>query len=341
MSTNGRDRTLAALTGQAADTRPVWLMRQAGRFLPEYRALREAASAEGKGFLDFCRSPELCTEAALQPLRRFDLDATIVFSDILVVPDALGCGVSFEKGEGPRLDRPLRPGADLNALPWAEACGALGFVYDAVRALRRAAPTHGLYGFAGSPWTLLAYMIQGAGGGDFTAARASIYADPEWATQAMCRLADVVAEHLRRQADAGADVVQVFDSWGGLLPAEDWAALQGPALRRLREQLAGVPVVLFVREGPHLVGEAARLGFDALAVDATVDLGSVPGVSQGNLDNVRLLAGRAAVDAGVARAAAQLRGRGGGHVWNLGQGLLPSTPPESVGWFVDAVRRAG
>lgn len=339
MSTpTGRARVLAVLRGESPDRLPLWLMRQAGRFLPEYRAVRADVP-----FMDLVRSPTLCTEVALQPLRRFDFDATIVFSDILVIPDALGVGLSFEKGDGPKIARPLQSDEAVDALDWDGVCDRLPYVYEAVSQLRAAAPDHALFGFAGSPWTLFCYMTQGQGGGEFASARAALWANPERSRRVLDRLADAVAEHLVRQHKAGADVVQVFDTWGGLLPAADYAAIAAPGLTRITRRLAeeNIPSVLYIRAGGHLVQVAKRLGFSGLSLDSTVDLATVTGVpTQGNLDNTRLLGPRDAIADGVARIYAGL-GRRRDHIVNLGHGILPNTPPEAVSILVDEVRKRG
>lgn len=339
MSTpTGRDRVLAVLRGEAPDRLPLWLMRQAGRFLPEYRAVRADVP-----FMDLVRAPALCTEVAMQPLRRFDLDATIVFSDILVIPDALGAGLSFEKGDGPKIARPLKSDAAVDALAWDGVCDRLGYVYDAVAALRTAAPDHALFGFAGSPWTLFCYMTQGEGGGEFATARAAAWAAPERSRRVLDQLADAVIEHLIRQSRAGADVVQVFDTWGGLLPAADYAALCAPGLRRIAARLRaeGIPAILYVRAGSHLVELTKGLGFAGLSIDSTVDLAAVRGTpTQGNLDNTRLLGPREGIAEGVRRIFDALGGRRD-HIMNLGHGVLPSTQPDAVSALVDEVRRRG
>jgi uroporphyrinogen decarboxylase len=337
MNTTGRSRVLSVLRGETPDRLPLWLMRQAGRFLPEYRAIRADVA-----FLDMCRNPGLCTEVALQPLRRFDLDATIVFSDILVIPDALGAGLSFEKGDGPKIARPLQSDAAIDALAWDGVCDRLGYVYEAVAQLRTAAPDHALFGFAGSPWTLFCYLTQGEGGGEFAPARAALWAHPERSRRVLDALTDAVIEHLLRQARAGADVVQVFDTWGGLLPAADYEALCGPGMRRIASRLAeaGVPAILYVRAGAHLVGVCSKLGFSALSVDSTVELGSVPGVTQGNIDNTRLLGPKEGIDAAVARMFSAL-GHKRTHIVNLGHGVLPSTPPDAVSVLIESLRRQG
>ncbi len=334
----GRARVLDVLRGEPPSGRPVWLLRQAGRYLPEYRALRRATS-----FLDLVRSPGLCTEAALQPLRRFDLDATIVFSDILVIPDALGAGLTFTPGDGPRIERPVVSDEAFAALQWEGACDRLLYVYDAVSELRNAVPEHALYGFAGAPWTLFCYLVQGEGGKDFAVARRELWRHPERSQALLLRLGDVAGEHLRRQHVAGADVVQVFDTWAGLLPAEDYEALVYPALRRMAERLRGIPWVMYARGGARHAAAFREMGALAVGVDATDSLSSIHGIAtQGNLDSTRLLAGTdaaglGAIEAGVRRIHDSLGGRSN-HIYNLGQGLLPETPPEAVAAFVAAVR---
>jgi len=333
--TTGRARTLAALRGAPLDGYPVWLMRQAGRFLPEYRELRKKLT-----FLELIHSAEACTEAALQPLRRFDLDATIVFSDILTIPDAAGAGLRFVAGDGPSFAHPIRSGADLERLTWDGFSDRLGYVYEAVRSLRAATPDHALFGFAGSPWTLFCYLVQGEGSSDFSLARALLRSDPGLADALLARLADAVADHLLAQVAAGADVVQVFDTWGGLLPAPLYRRFAAPGLRRIARRLAGTPVVLYVRQGSHLVGETLDLGYTALSVHETVDLAAVRAhgvVTQGNLDPTALF-GPAEQIAAEVRAIHGALGGQRDHVFNLGHGILPSTPVEGVGAFVQAVR---
>jgi uroporphyrinogen decarboxylase len=308
-------------------------MRQAGRFLPEYRELRKNLS-----FLDLVRSPAACTEAALQPLRRFDLDATIVFSDILVLLDALGAGLRFVAGDGPSLERPLRSEEDARALAWDNPLAGLGYVYEAVAQLRAAAPDRAVIGFAGAPWTLFCYLVDGEGGGDFPRARALLWQEPALAETVLRRLAVLVASHLARQVQAGADVVQVFDTWGGLLPEEDYARFALPGLQYIAGCLGSTPSILFVRGGAHLLHRLVPLGFSALSLDSTTDPSRVHGVAtQGNLDNTRLLGPASAIDEGVLRIHRALGGRRN-HVFNLGHGVLPQTPPESVAAFVAAVR---
>lgn len=321
---NGNDRLLAALAGKPLDRFPVWLMRQAGRYLPEYREIRAKVS-----FLELCRSPELCTEVALQPLRRYPLDATIVFSDILVVPDAMGAGLRFTAGDGPSFDHPVRGDADLERL-LPSPCDRLGYVYDAVRQLRAAAPDHALLGFAGSPWTLFAYLVEGTADRDFPHALGAL--GQPWAEALLDRLTDAVAEHLRRQVEAGADVVQIFDTWGGLLSRADWDRVVAPRIRRVVAAV-GAPTIFFVRAEDGR-GEGIATAY---SVPATADLGHFAGPTQGNVAPEVLFEGDAAIRSAVAAAHASLGGRSN-HVFNLGHGLLPKTPPEAVSCFVTAVQ---
>ena len=227
---NGRTRILGTLAGSAVDAAPVWLMRQAGRYLPEYRAIR----AEHP-FLDLVRNPALCTEVALQPLRRFDLDASIVFSDILLIPDAMGAGLQFVQGDGPSFLRPVDTPAGVAELETAGLRERLDFVYTAVAQLRAAAPEPALFGFAGSPWTLLCYLVQGSASADFARAKTFLYRYPDAAISLLDRLTDAIIGHLSLQVEAGADVVQVFDTWGGLLGPSQWAEHTARGLRRIAE----------------------------------------------------------------------------------------------------------
>ena len=340
---NGRQRTLAALSGSPVDSPPVWLMRQAGRYLPEYRAVRAETS-----FLGLIRDAAACTEVALQPLRRYDLDATIVFSDILVIPEAIGAGLSFQTGDGPKIGHPLRTPQDAAGLDWSGLRERLSYVYEAVAALRSAAPDHALFGFAGSPWTLFCYLVEGGGSSDFWRPRAMLWQEPEFCGRILDLLADAVADHLAAQADAGADALQIFDTWGGLLPVADYRRSVLPGLHRLHARLRAtskrVPVLLFARGGGHLLPLLAETAFDGFSLDAAVDIPTARYIlkrpTQGNLDNVRLLGSAEGIRAGVADIHAALCASGGtsGHVYNLGHGILPQTAPEAVQTFVGAIR---
>ncbi len=338
------DRFLRALRREPVDRTPVWLMRQAGRYLPEYRATR----AQAGDFLTLCKTPELACEVTLQQLERFELDAAILFSDILTVPDAMGLGLHFVEGEGPAFHRPVRTEADIARLPLPDPESELRYVLDAVRLIKRAlAGRVPLIGFAGSPWTLATYMIEGRGATDFLHAKRLRFEAPELLQRLLARLAEAVARYLAAQARAGADALMVFDTWGGVLDAAGYRAYALPALRALAERVSrlapGVPLVVFGKgAGAHLA-ELAELPVAALGVDWTTSLAQARAAVrdrvalQGNLDPAALFAAPEAIRAQVAAVLADY-GHGPGHVFNLGHGVLPQTPPEHVAALVDAVR---
>lgn len=335
-------RLIDACLGRPVDTTPVWVMRQAGRYLPEYLDLRR-----GLDFLDFCKRPDLLLEAALQPIRRYDLDAAILFSDILLPLEPMGVEVRFQPE--PRLPAPLRTQADLARLRELQPDRDLPYVLQAVADLRAALPRDkALFGFCGAPLTLALYLVEGGGSRDFLQAKALMFRDPDLFRQLLDRLADMMGEYLAAQVRAGADVVQVFDSWAGVLTPGDYEAFALPAARRLiaRARTAGAPVVYFVNGVAPLVEMAATAGADVLGVDHRVRLRDVVqrlgprAVVQGNLDPAVLLAPpevireRAAAIVAEGRAAA-------GHIFNLGHGITRETPPEHVAVLVEAVHEAG
>jgi uroporphyrinogen decarboxylase len=334
---------LAAFAGAAPSRPPFWLMRQAGRYLPEYRALRENT----RDFLSFCYSPDLTTEAALQPLRRYGMDASILFSDILVIPHALGREVTFIEGSGPRLD-PVRSTADVARLRPGQLEERLDPVYAAVRQLRAAlSPEVALIGFAGAPWTLAVYMVEGRGGGEADSPRSWAYRDPAGFSTLIGLLTDAVVRHLRHQIENGADAVQLFDSWAGLLPETGFRrwVIEPTAeiVRRLKAAYPEVPVIGFPR-GAGALYEAyvAGTGVDGVGLDAGVPLEFAartlqPRVLvQGNLDNLAVVVGGAAMELEAARILKTLsKGR---FVFNLGHGVLPQTPPEHVAALAALVR---
>jgi uroporphyrinogen decarboxylase len=346
MSLTPRQRILAALDGGALDRPPLWLMRQAGRYLPGYRAVRARNS-----FWSVCKTPELATEVALEPLALFPLDAAIVFSDILTVPDALGLDVTFGAGEGPRIGRRLRTGSDLAAWRTQGAIGRLGFVSAAVRHLRGAiGPDRGLFGFAGAPWTLYCYIVEGQGSDDFRAARTLMNTDAPLATAALAALADVTADLLESQCEAGADVVQLFDTWGGLLTAGEYARFALPALRRITERLrAGKRrTLLFVRGGHHLLPVLKDAGVDGLSLDWRTPWSEARAlmpsmVLQGNVDPILLLSPPAVVHDATRALLEEMRATSGYRrcIVNLGHGIVPETPVDSVRALCDAVVAAG
>ena len=334
---------LATLAGNAQPKPPIWLMRQAGRYLPEYRELRTKA----KDFLNFCYTPEMATEATLQPIRRFGFDASIIFSDILVIPDALGQEVRFVPGEGPKLDA-LKSPAEIAKLSLDRLADFLSPVYEALRATRAALPKEtALIGFAGAPWTLAAYMVEGAGSRDYATARTFALKEPNAFGKLITLLEDAVAQHLIAQIEAGAEAVQIFDSWAGALPAygmEAWSL--GPISRIAERVKAAAPharVIAFPRGADSVLERFAAVpAVDAVSLGQAVPpeifgairaAGSVP---QGNLDPVALIAGGDVLDREIDRILAA--GQGGPHVFNLGHGITPVTPIAHVERLIERVR---
>ncbi|MGQ3353731.1 MAG: uroporphyrinogen decarboxylase [Phreatobacter sp.] len=334
---------LAVLKGGHAASPPIWMMRQAGRYLPEYRAVREQAGS----FLDLCFNPELAAEVTLQPLRRFGFDGAILFSDILVVPHALGQTVAFEAGEGPRLD-PLGDAGGLSRLSGALDEAIVGKVYEAVARIKEQLPeTTTLIGFCGAPWTVATYMVAGRGGDDQVAARLFAYRDPE----GFSRLIDLIVEasiaYLLGQIRAGVEAVQIFDTWAGVLPDAQFRAWSVEPIGRIvagvKAVAPDIPVIVFPKgAGTRLAATVAGTGADAVGLDWTADAAFVtreiqPQVAvQGNVDPIALLAGGKALDAAV-DATLEAYGRGR-LVFNLGHGILPPTPIAHVEQMVARVR---
>jgi uroporphyrinogen decarboxylase len=339
------DTLLRALAREPTGHTPVWLMRQAGRYLPEYNATRARAGS----FLALVRSPELAAEVALQPLERFALDAAILFSDILTVPDAMGLGLQFGEGEGPRFERPLRDEQAIARLAPPDP-GRLAYVMDAVRATRRALRGRvPLIGFSGSPYTLACYMVEGSGSDDFPTLKRMLYARPELLHRVLEVNAAAVAAYLDAQIEAGAQAVMLFDTWGGNLAAADYEVFSLAYSRRvlaaLRREAEGrrVPSILFTRGGGGWLEAMAGSGCDAVGLDWTVDPAAARRsvghrvALQGNLDPAALLADPARVRA-EARRVLDAFGPAPGHVFNLGHGITPLARPESVAALVDEVR---
>lgn len=341
------DRLLRALQRQPVDVTPVWLMRQAGRYLPEYRAIRARAGS----FMELCRNPELACEATLQPLRRYpSLDAAILFSDILTIPDAMGLGLSFTEGEGPRLARPIRCEADMDRLSVPDPELELGYVMAAVRLIRRElAGRVPLIGFAGSPWTLATYMIEGGASRDYALSKGMLYARPELLHRLLRLLAHSVTEYLNAQIAAGAQAVMLFDTWGGVLTPSAYQAFSLDYMARIVAGLrsAGgdgrpVPVILFTKGGGGWLEAMAATGCAALGLDWTVNIGAARRrvgeqvALQGNLDPGALSAPPERIRAEVAEILADF-GAGVGHVFNLGHGIQPHVDPEHVAVLIEAV----
>ncbi|MGL5283211.1 MAG: uroporphyrinogen decarboxylase, partial [Plesiomonas shigelloides] len=331
MTTLQNDRYLRALLREPVDMTPVWMMRQAGRYLPEYRATR----AEAGDFMSLCKNPELACEVTLQPLRRFALDAAILFSDILTIPDAMGLGLYFETGEGPRFERPVRSLADVQKLGVPDPEQELGYVMDAVRTIRRelkgAVP---LIGFSGSPWTLATYMVEGGSSKAFTRIKKMMYAEPQTLHLLLDKLADSVIVYLNAQIRAGAQSVMVFDTWGGALTGRDYREFSLHYMHKIVDGLLRehdgrrVPVTLFTKGGGQWLEAIADTGCDAVGLDWTTSLADARArigsrvALQGNMDPSMLYAPPARIEQEVASLLAEF-GAGTGHVCNLGHGIHP------------------
>lgn len=341
------DTFLRALLRQPNEYTPVWMMRQAGRYLPEYRETRKRAGS----FLDLCKNTDFATEVTLQPLARFPLDAAILFSDILTVPDAMGLGLYFAEGEGPKFERPLRDEWEIRDLTPPDPTDHLRYVLDAVSSIRKALDgSVPLIGFAGSPWTLATYMIEGQGGTDFLNIKKMAYARPDLLHHVLEVTAQAVTSYLNAQIEAGAQAVMIFDSWGGAL---SHAAYREFSLAYMEKIVSGlireregrrVPSIVFTKGGALWLEAQAEIGADALGLDWAVDIGEARKrvgdrvALQGNLDPAILLSTPEAVEREVANILASY-GSGNGHVFNLGHGITQFTPPENAGAMIDAVHR--
>jgi uroporphyrinogen decarboxylase len=339
------DRLLKALLREPVDVTPVWMMRQAGRYLPEYRKVR----AQAGSFMDLCTNPELACEVTLQPVERFPLDAAILFSDILTIPDAMGLGLYFEEGEGPRFSRPLRCAADVDALSVPDPEVELRYVMDAVRLIRRELDNRiPLIGFSGSPWTLATYMVEGSSSKTFSRVKAMLYDEPRVLHRLLDTLARAVIAYLNAQIAAGAQTVMIFDTWGGVLTPPDYAEF---SLQYMAQIISGltreaedrrVPVILFTKGGCQWLETMADTGCDALGIDWSTDLAGARRrvgervALQGNLDPAVLYSKPAVIRSKVA-GVLKAYGEGSGHVFNLGHGINPDVDPEHAGVLVDAV----
>jgi uroporphyrinogen decarboxylase len=339
----GKKLLLRALKGEPVDCPPVWLMRQAGRYLPEYREIRASAGS----FLDLCYAPDLACEVTMQPIRRFGFDAAILFSDILVVPDALGQQVSFRQGEGPVLE-PLRSAADIDRLERSRVLDHLAPVFETVERVRAALPEPvALIGFAGAPWTVATYMIEGGSSRDFAMTKAMAYGAPAQFARLIDLLVDATADYLIAQVDAGAEVLQLFDSWAGVLPDREflrWVLSPTQAIvSRIRAKHPDVPIIGFPRgAGIMYLAYAADSGVDAVSLDTSVPIDwaahevQTMVAVQGNLDPILLRTGGTALAHAVRRIRRSFSG--GPFVFNLGHGIVPDTPPEHVAELVAVLR---
>ena len=339
------DTLIRALLRQPTDRTPVWMMRQAGRYLPEYRRVRERAGS----FMTLCSTPELACEVTLQPLQRYPLDAAILFSDILTIPDAMGLGLSFVEGEGPRFRHPVRRAHDIRNLPIPDPEESLGYVTAAVRMIKRELGGRvPLIGFAGSPWTLATYMVEGGSSRDFRGIKNMLYEWPSLLHDLLERLTEAVTLYLNAQIAAGVDAVMVFDTWGGTLAHHHYGQFSLDYAARIAERLVRenggrrIPAILFTKGGGQWLERMSRADFDALGLDWTTDIGDArtrvgDRVSlQGNLDPMTLYARRDVIREEVRRILEEF-GSGPGHVFNLGHGILPDVDPEHAGAMIAAV----
>ena len=346
MSRPKNDTFLRALLKEPTEYTPLWLMRQAGRYLPEYCETRKRAG----NFLNLCKAPSLACEVTLQPLARYDLDAAILFSDILTVPDAMGLGLYFEDGEGPRFERPLRDEWEINDLTAPDPYDHLRYVMDGVSEIRRALDNSvPLIGFSGSPYTLACYMVEGQGSSDFRHIKGMLYNRPDLLHRILSVTADSVATYLNAQIDSGAQAVMIFDTWGGSLSA---AAYEEFSLQYMRRIVAGlkkekdgqrIPSIVFTKNGGLWLEKIAAIGCDAVGLDWTIDIGEARRrigdkvTLQGNLDPNVLFAAPDIVATEAKKVLASFGPGNTGHVFNLGHGISQFTPPESVTALVEAV----
>lgn len=345
MSELKNDRFLRALLKEPVDKTPVWMMRQAGRYLPEYKATR----AKAGDFMTLCKTPELATEVTIQPLERFPLDAAILFSDILTIPDAMGLGLYFSEGEGPRFERPLRTKADIENLINPQMDEELGYVMAAVAMIRRELDGRvPLIGFTGSPWTLATYMVEGSSSKDYSKVKGMLYEQPQLMHLLLDKLADTIIDYLNAQIEHGAQSVMIFDTWGGVLTPRDYKEF---SLRYMQKIVDGlnresdgrkVPVVMFTKGGSQWLEAQAEVGADALGLDWTIDIGNARErvgdkvALQGNMDPCVLYASPERIREEVATIL-ESYGEGSGHVFNLGHGIHQFVDPEHAKAFIAAV----
>lgn len=339
------DRFLRALLKEPVDRTPVWMMRQAGRYLPEYRATRAKAGS----FMDLCKNKELASEVTLQPLARYPLDAAILFSDILTIPDAMGLELRFAEGEGPIFDKPIKTQADVDRLFVPDMGSDLGYVMDAVSTIRKdlngSVP---LIGFSGSPWTLATYMVEGGSSKQFGKVKGMMFEQPKMMHQILDVLADSVTAYLNAQIEAGAQAVQIFDTWGGLLTPRDYKAFSLDYMAKIVDGLIKekdgrkVPCILYTKGGGQWLNQMADAGADCLGIDWTMDMADARAqvgdrvALQGNMDPTVLYASPERVRQEV-KSVLDSYGKGEGHIFNLGHGIHPGIDPETVDAFINAV----
>jgi len=341
------DLLIRALLREPVSRTPVWIMRQAGRYLPEYRAVREKAG----DFMSVCSNPELACEVTLQPLRRFNLDAAILFSDILTIPDALGLGLYFETGEGPKFRNPVSTESEIKNLAVPDVNDKLGYVFDAVSLIRRELDGQvPLIGFAGSPWTVGTYMVEGGSSREFAKIKGLAAENPALLEHMLDVVAATTTDYLNAQIDAGAQAIMIFDTWGAALELDDYRRFSLAGMQRIVDGLqrekdgARIPVILFTKGAGSMLTEMVATGCDALGVDWTTDLNQAREFTgdkvalQGNLNPAVLREAPEVIEQGVADVLASY-GNGPGHVFNLGHGITPDIDPDHLGVLVDAVHR--
>lgn len=334
---------IRSLQCKSVSRTPVWFMRQAGRYLPEYRAVR----AKAGDFLSLCKNPEFACEVALQPLHRFDLDAAILFSDILTIPDAMGLGLYFSEGEGPCFQRPVRTPHAVEALTVPSSSEALAYVMEAVQLIRREMPAHlPLIGFSGSPWTLASYMVEGKSSREFKHILQLMYNEPKTMHALLHKLALAVTDYLLDQVRSGVNALMIFDTWGGILSTPNYQIFSlnymAEIVKQLKQVYPDVPVILFTKGGGQWLLQQANTGCDALGLDWTCDLANARAqvghrvALQGNLDPAVLRTSPQCIRKHVQEVLASY-GVGSGHIFNLGHGITPDIPPDHVAAMVDAV----
>lgn len=345
MSELKNDRFIRALLKQPVDMTPVWMMRQAGRYLPEYKATR----AKAGDFMTLCKTPELATEVTIQPLDRFPLDAAILFSDILTIPDAMGLGLYFSEGEGPRFERPIRTKADIENMIKPQMDEELGYVMAAVNMIRRELDGRvPLIGFTGSPWTLATYMVEGSSSKEYAKVKGMLYEQPKLMHMLLDKLADTIIDYLNAQIEHGAQALMIFDTWGGVLTTRDYKEFSLRYMEKivngLKREYEGnkIPVIMFSKGGCQWLESQAETGVDALGLDWTLDIGLARKrvgdkvALQGNMDPCVLYSSPERIREEVAFIL-ESYGKGSGHVFNLGHGIHQHVDPEHAKVFIEAV----
>jgi len=334
------DNFLRACRREKTDYTPVWMMRQAGRYLPEYLATRKKAG----DFLTLCKTPDLAAEVTLQPIDRFNLDAAILFSDILVIPEAMGMELQFLEGEGPHFPNPVRDAAGIEKLADPDPMQELGYVMNAIKAINKGLDGRvPLIGFTGAPWTLATYMVEGGGSKNFAVIKKMLYDRPELLHALLEKTTRAVINYLKAQIESGVHAVQIFDTWGGILTPDDFDNFSLQYIQMIVEEIKGeVPIIVFAKGAGHMLESIAETGCDVVGVDWMADIGDVRRriggrvALQGNMDPCNLYASPEAIRRKVADILAKY-GEGSGHIFNLGHGILPDIPVDHAKAFIDAV----